>query len=293
MEAPFHDMADLFRQLGLPDDPAAIDQFIRDHRPLPAGMRLCEAPFWTAGQAQFLRDDIRDDADWSAAADALALRLSAPHFDLYAFWRTSATYRVRVALNLKGLHAQEHLVNLDAGEQRSESFLRINPLGAIPALVQPGHPPLTQSLAILEFLDELQPAPPLLPADLHGRARVRSIAGMLAADTHPLVTPRVKKYLVGSAGFDDAAWRAWQQQWFGTGLAAVEQRLAGDAGTGRFCHGDQAGMADICLASVTAVMRVFKIPTSGTPTVDRIVAACEELDAFRRASPLQQVGAPA
>ncbi len=218
--------------------------------------------------------------------------MSHPPFDLYAFWRTSATFRVRVALRMKGIDATEHQVNLDAGEQRSEAFLKINPLAAIPALVTPGHPPLTQSLAILEFLEELQPTPPLLPADLHGRARVRSIAGMLASDTHPLITPRVRRYLTGSAGFDDAAWRAWQTQWFGTGLAAVEQRLASEAATGRFCHGDVPGMADICLASIAAVMRVFKISVPGTPTVDRIVAACEELDAFQRAQPLRQVGAP-
>ena len=218
--------------------------------------------------------------------------MSHPPFDLYAFWRTSATYRVRVALRMKGIDATEHQVNLDAGEQRSDAFLKINPLAAIPALVTPGHPPLTQSLAILEFLEELQPTPPLLPADLHGRARVRSIAGMLASDTHPLITPRVRRYLTGSAGFDDAAWRAWQTQWFGTGLAAVEQRLASEAATGRFCHGDVPGMADICLASIAAVMRVFKISVPGTPTVDRIVAACEELDAFQQAQPLRQVGAP-
>lgn len=292
MESQFHDLADLFRQLGLPADAAAIDDFIAAHRPLAAGMRLCDAPFWTPAQAQFLRDDLRDDADWSAAADALALRLSLPHFDLYAYWRTSATFRVRVALSLKGIAATERQVNLDAGEQRSPSFLAINPLAAIPALVMDGQLPLTQSLAILEFLEELQPQPPLLPSDLHGRARVRSIAGMLAADTHPLVTPRVRRYLQGSGGFDDAAWRAWQLQWFGTGLAAVEQRLAADAATGTFCHGDVPGMADICLASIVAVMRVFKIPTSGTPTVDRIVAACDAIDAFRRADPMLQVGAP-
>jgi maleylacetoacetate isomerase len=218
--------------------------------------------------------------------------MSHPPFDLYAFWRTSATFRVRVALRMKGIDATEHQVNLDAGEQRSEAFLKINPLAAIPALVTPGHLPLTQSLAILEFLDELQPTPPLLPADLHGRARVRSISGMLASDTHPLITPRVRRYLTGTAGFDDAAWRAWQTQWFGTGLAAVEQRLASEAATGRFCHGDLPGMADICLASIAAVMRVFKISVPGTPTVDRIVAACEELDAFQQAQPLRQVGAP-
>jgi maleylacetoacetate isomerase len=292
MESQFHNLTDLFEQLGLPADPASIDAFINAHRPLMAGARLCDAPFWSPAQAQFLRDDLRADADWSAAADALALRLSQPHVDLYAYWRTSATFRVRVALNLKGIAASERQVNLDAGEQRSPEFLKINPLAAIPALVMDGQPPLTQSLAILEFLEELQPKPPLLPSDLHGRARVRSIAGMLAADTHPLVTPRVRGYLTKSGGFDDAAWRAWQIQWFGTGLQAVEQRLANDAATGRFCHGDVPGMADICLASIVAVMRVFKIATSGTPTVDRIVAACDDLEAFRRADPMRQVGAP-
>ena len=218
-----------------------------------------------------------------------------PQFELYAFWRTSATYRVRVALNLKGLTAHEKIINLDAGEQRSAAFLAINPLGAIPALIQAGeppYPPLTQSMAILEFLDELQPLPSLLPSDLHGRARVRSIAGMLVSDTHPLITPRVKKYLTGAGGFDDAAWRAWQMQWFGTGMAAVEQRLASDTQTGEYCHGDSVTMADICLASITAVMRVFKIPNTNTPTIDRIVGNCEQLEAFKLANPMQQAGAP-
>ncbi len=216
-----------------------------------------------------------------------------PAYELYAFWRTSATYRVRVALNLKGLHAHEHIVDLDAGEQRGADFLAINPLAAIPALSMPGQAPLTQSLAILEFLDEQHPQPPLLPADAHGRARVRSIALMLAADTHPLITPRVRRYLATSGGFDDAAWRAWQQQWFGTGLRAVEQRLAGDPATGAFCHGDQVTLADITLASIAAVMKVFKIAVDGVPTVDAIVARCNELDAFARAAPARQVGAPA
>lgn len=216
-----------------------------------------------------------------------------PPFELYAYWRTSATYRVRVALNLKGLTAHEHIINLDAGEQRSEEFLKINPMGAIPALVEPGHAPLTQSLAILEFLDEFQQTPPLLPKDLHGRARVRSIASMLAGDTHPLVTPRIKKYLTTSGGFDDAAWRAWQVQWFGTGLAAVEQRLSQDRETGTFCHGDAPTTADICLASIIAVMRVFKISVDGTPTIDRIIQTCDAHEAFAKAAPARQQGAPA
>ncbi|MEP6874480.1 MAG: maleylacetoacetate isomerase [Burkholderiales bacterium] len=220
----------------------------------------------------------------------------AARFELFSFWRTSATYRVRVAFNLKGVQPQERNVNIDAGEQRNEAYLKINPMGAIPALVDhgPGQSatPLTQSLAILEFLDESYPAPALLPADPHGRARVRSLASMLAADTHPLITPRVRKYLTTAGTFDDAAWRAWQIHWFSTGLQALEQRLAGELQTGTFCHGDTPTIADICLASIVVVMRVFKIEVAGIPTVLRIMAACERLDAFAKADPSRQVGAP-
>ena len=221
---------------------------------------------------------------------------AAARFELFSFWRTSATYRVRVAFNLKGVQPQERNVNIDTGEQRSEAYLKINPMGAIPALVDhgPGQSatPLTQSLAILEFLDETYPAPALLPADAHGRARVRSLAALLAADTHPLITPRVKKYLTTTGRFDDAAWRAWQIHWFSTGLLALEERLAGEPQTGSFCHGDTPTIADICLASIVVVMRVFKIEVAGIPTVLRIMAACEQLDAFAKADPSRQVGAP-
>ena len=217
-------------------------------------------------------------------------------FELFSFWRTSATYRVRVAFNLKGVQPQEHNVNIDAGEQRSEAFLRINPMGAIPALLDrgPGQSatPLTQSLAILEFLDETYPKPALLPAGAHGRARVRSLAAMLAADTHPLITPRVRKYLTTAGKFDDAAWRAWQIHWFSTGLQALEQRLASEPETGVFCHGDSPTLADICLASIIVVMRIFKIEVADIPTVRRIMASCEQLDAFAKADPNRQVGAP-
>ncbi|MCU0931545.1 MAG: maleylacetoacetate isomerase [Serpentinimonas sp.] len=216
-----------------------------------------------------------------------------PEFHLYAFWRSSATFRVRAALNLKGLKAHELFVNLEAGEHLRPDFLAINPLGGIPALVQAGQPPITQSLAILEFLEELQPEPPLLPRDLHGRARVRSLAAMLASDTHPLLTPRIKKYLATQAGMDDAAWRAWQVHWFGTGLAALEQRLAREPQTGRYCHGDTVTMADVVLASILAVMRVFKIPSQNTPTIDRIMASLDALEAFALADPFRQQGAPA
>jgi maleylacetoacetate isomerase len=217
-------------------------------------------------------------------------------FELYSYWRTSATYRVRVAFNLKGIRPQEHNVDLDAGEQRSDAFLKINPLGAIPALIERAggvsRQPLTQSLAILEFLEETYPTPSLLPADTHDRARVRSIAGMLAADTHPLITPRVKKYLTAQPHFDEGAWRAWQTHWFTTGLQAVEQRLAAEPQTGTFCHGDAVTMADVCLASIVVVTRVFKIAVTEIPTINRIMFACEKLDAFDRADPYRQKGAP-
>ena len=217
-------------------------------------------------------------------------------FELYSFWRTSATYRVRVALNLKGVQPSEININLDAGEQGGAAFLKINPMGAIPALIDaaPGQSrtPITQSQAILEFLDETYAAPVLLPADAHGRARVRSLAAMLAADTHPLLTGRIKKYLTTVGKFDDAAWCAWQIHWFTSGLQALEQRLASEAETGTFCHGDMVTQADICLASMIVVMRVFKIEVAAIPTVMRIMAECEKLDAFAHAEPSRQFGAP-
>lgn len=215
-----------------------------------------------------------------------------PQIELYSFWRTSATYRVRVALALKELQVQERFVNVDAGAHRSPEFLKINPLAAIPALLVSGQKPLTQSLAILEFLEEYRPQPPLLPEEMFARCRVRSLAQMLAVDTHPLITPRIKKHLIEAHGFDDTAWRLWQRQWFSTGLNAVEQRLASDSETGRFCHGDVPTIADICLASVIAVMRVFDITVDAIPTINRIMEACEELDAFVKADPMRQVGAP-
>lgn len=218
-------------------------------------------------------------------------------FELFAFWRTSATYRVRVALNLKGLKADERFVNMDAGENMSEAFLKINPMGAIPALIDRHAgkpvPPITQSLAILEFLEDIYPAPALLPADPYGRARVRSLASMMVADTHPLITGRILKYLTANAGFDDEKSLAWRTHWFTTGLNAFEQRLATEAETGIFCHGDEITIADICLASIMVVMPVFKITVPGIPNIDRIFAACEAHEAFAKAAPLRQAGAPA
>jgi len=213
-------------------------------------------------------------------------------FELYAFWRTAATHRVRIALNMKGLVAQERFVDLDKSQQTSPAYLAISPAGVIPALIENGHPPLTQSMAILEFLEEKVPNPPLLPSDLHGRARVRSIAALLATDTNPLLPPRVKKYLTSHVGFDEAAWHAWQVHWLTSNLESLERRLAADPQTGKFCHGDTPTMADICLVSIVFRAQGLQIDLGSMPTINDIVNNCAALDAFARAHPLLQEGAP-
>jgi maleylacetoacetate isomerase len=211
---------------------------------------------------------------------------------LYGFWRSMAAYRVRVALALKGVAAREIAVDLDAGEQFAPDFLAVNPEGAVPALVEPGQPPLTQSMAILEYLEECYPQPPLLPADLYGRARVRSLAALVVSDTHPLIVPRVRTYLTVEAGFDDAAFRAWSAHWVTRGLAGMEARLANDRATGAFCHGDSVTFADICLANLGLAAHTLRFDLGQTPTVARILKRCDALEAFVGAHPNRQLGAP-
>ena len=212
--------------------------------------------------------------------------------ELYGFWRSAATYRVRVALNLKDVPFHELPIDLDAGEQDAAGFRAVNPQGAVPALIEDGQPPLTQSLAILEYLEELHPTPALLPADARGRARVRSLASAIACDSHPLIVPRIRSYLMEQAGFDAAQWRAWQTQWFGAGLRTMEMRLNTEAGTGRFCHGDSPTFADLCLMSCLAGVRVFQLDVGPLPAVERIAASCGALEAFARARGDLQPGAP-
>ena len=212
---------------------------------------------------------------------------------LHGFWRSSATYRVRVALHWKGLAVDEHIVDLDTGMQRGADHLARNPMGGIPVLeLDGGAAPLTQSLAILEFLEEYRPDPPLLPRDPLDRAWVRSLALMLACDTHPLITPRVGSHLRTTGGMAADAWRQWQIHWFHAGLLAFEQQLARSRRSGRFCLGDDPGLADICLASIAAVMQVLHIELPEAPSVRRIVDNCRLLDAFARADPFVQAGAP-
>ena len=212
---------------------------------------------------------------------------------MYGFWRSAASFRVRIALNLKGLGFEEEMIDIDAGVQHTPDYLALNPQAAVPSVVIDGGPPLTQSLAILEYLEEAYPAPALLPGDARGRARVRALSLVWAADHHPLIVPRVRRYLADAMGQDEAARTAWIRHWFREGLVAGEVKLASDDATGRFCHGDQPTFADLCLISQAAGARGFKVDFSDLPTVSRIVENCLALDAIARAHPLRQPGAPA
>ena len=212
---------------------------------------------------------------------------------LYGFWRSLATYRVRVALALKGLKAEEISIDLLKGKQLTDDYLAVNPQGVVPALVldQDGSP-LFQSLAILEYLDETQPQPPLLPKDPRGRARVRGLALIAAADGHPLITPRIRNYLEKEMRQDEAARNRWLAHWTMRALEAIESDLMSDRETGRYCHGDQLTIADICVVSqLIGALAYFNCDTSTVPRAMRIYNQCMEIDAFAKAHPLKQPGA--
>jgi maleylacetoacetate isomerase len=212
---------------------------------------------------------------------------------LFSFWRSLATYRVRIALNLKGVQPDEVIdVNLMKGEQRKPEFRAVNPMMAIPALVDGQGPALFESLAIIEYLDETHPDPPLLPKDARGRARVRGLAQIIACDSHPLLVPRVREYLEHQLKLDEPTRMTWCRHWITEALTAMETHLK-DKATGRYCHGDAVTVADICLVSQAAGAKFFQVDTAPYPTVNRIVDACQSIDAFARAHPLKQPGAPA
>jgi maleylacetoacetate isomerase/maleylpyruvate isomerase len=214
---------------------------------------------------------------------------------LYGFWRSLATYRVKVALALKGLQAEEISIDLLKGKQHEESYRAVNPQAVVPALVlDGGGAPLFQSLAILEYLEETKPQPPLLPKDARGRARVRGLALIAAADGHPLVVPRIRTYLEKELKVEEEKRNQWLAHWTLKALEAIESHLTGEKETGRFCHGDSPTFADICLAGqVVAAKAYFKADTSGVPTAMRIYAECMKLEAFSKANPMNQPGAQA
>lgn len=207
---------------------------------------------------------------------------------LYGYFRSSAAYRVRIALNLKDLAYDQIPVNLVKGEQRGDEQLARNPQGMVPSLGLDDGVVLNQSLAICEYLDEVYPAPALLPADALARARVRSLAQLVACDTHPLNNLRVLKYLVGELGADDNAKLTWYRHWVTEGFTALEAALAGGANTGDFCHGDTPTLADICLIPQVYNAERFECDLSAYPTIQRIAANCRALPAFANAAPEAQ-----
>ncbi len=211
----------------------------------------------------------------------------------YGFWRSLASYRVRVALAVKGLDATEVSIDLLLGEQHSEAYRVVNPQSVVPALVIDDGPPLFQSMAILEYLDEMHPRPPLLPPDARGRARVRGLAQIVVSDGHPLVVPRIRGYMEKELKVDEPARNRWLAHWSLQALEAVEGHLANEEATGRYCHGDTPTIADICLASqVIGAKNYFSCDLSGVPTVMRVFGECMKIDAFDRAQPQNQPAAP-
>lgn len=205
---------------------------------------------------------------------------------LHTYYRSSASYRVRIALKLKGLQAGEAYVHLskNGGEQFGAAYAALNPQHLLPAL-EVDDMVLTQSLAIIEYLDETRPATPLLPPDAAGRARVRALSQAIAADIHPINNLRVLKYLGAELGADQNRKNAWYRHWVGLGLEALERQLAGNPATGLFCHGDSPTMADCCLVPQLYNARRFECDLSGYPTLTAIEARCLALPAFRDAQP--------
>jgi maleylacetoacetate isomerase len=211
----------------------------------------------------------------------------------FSFWRSLASYRVRIALNLKGIEHEVVPVNLLKGEQRADTYREVNPLMVIPSLVEENEPVLFESLAILEYLDETHPKPPLLPKDSRGRARVRGLAQIVACDAHPLIVPRVRNYLEHELKLDEPTRLKWVRHWFIEGYRALETHLSRDKETGRYCHGDAITLADLCLVSHTVGGEFFELNPADYPTCSRIAALCMKEDVFARAHPLKQPGAPA
>jgi len=207
---------------------------------------------------------------------------------LYDYFRSSAAYRVRIALNLKGVAPERASVHLRRGAQRAEDYLTMNPQGLVPALVTDSGDVLTQSLAIIEWLEESYPQPPLLPRDAPGRARVRALSLAIACDIHPLNNLRVLNYLTGTLGATDAQKDGWYRYWCDVGLEALETQLAREASTGPFCHGDTPTMADICLVPQLANARRVDLDLSAYPTLLSIETACTALPAFAAAAPHRQ-----
>ena len=207
---------------------------------------------------------------------------------LYGYWRSSSAYRVRIALNLKRLEYQQEAVHLvrGGGEQHSEQYRRLNPMGLVPALVH-GEQVIVESLAICEYLEELFPHPALLPSDPGGRARVRSLALTIACGVQPMNNLAVLNYIKGRLGVDEDGVQAWYGEWVRRGFSAVETWLK-NGESGDFCHGDQPGLADCFLVPQVYNAERFDCDLGPYPRIRAIAERCRELDAFVAAAPENQ-----
>lgn len=212
---------------------------------------------------------------------------------LYGHWRSLATYRVRVAINLKSIDVDVVPIDLLGKEHLGQHYHAINPQGLLPALDVGSGPALFQSLAIVEYIDEMYPNPPLLPSDPLGKARVRSLAQIIAADSHPLMVPRVRTYLTEELGLDADGVKKWIHRFVMPALETCEEILTANSKTSLFCYGDTPGMADIFLASHVIGAGFFGCDLTAFPRVGQIFEECSKLEAFSKAHPLKQPGAPA
>lgn len=210
---------------------------------------------------------------------------------LYGYWRSLATYRVRVALNLKGVPFKEISVNLASGEQFENSYSSINPQHVVPLLKHDGHE-IMQSLAILEYIDEAWPSPILIPSTPIDKAQVRSLTLTTIADTHPLIVPRVRNFLNKEWGLDEAEQSKWAQHWFLSGNEAIENTLLKFGKYKTYSFGDEITIADIALASHVVGAKLFNVQMNSVPTLNRIYENCMNIPSFSSAHPLKQPGAP-
>lgn len=225
-----------------------------------------------------------------AAQLALNHNCDGSDMKLHGYFRSSAAYRCRIALNLKGLEVEHVPVHLRLGEQRNESFLNLNPQGLVPALEVNGHI-LPQSLSIIEYLDEAFPSPPLLPSDAVARAQVRALAQSIACDIHPLQNLRVLKYLRGTLSQPDDTVQAWCRHWIFEGLAAFEAQLRRLEKVGDYCWGGMPSLADICLVPQAFSAERFGVDIGGLPLIQRVIASAAAHPAFAAAHPARQVDA--
>ena len=207
---------------------------------------------------------------------------------LYTYFRSSASFRVRIALNLKGLAYEPRYVHLPKGQHRDPAYAALNPQALVPVLELDDGRRLAQSLAIIEYLDETHPRPPLIPEDPLSRARVRSLSQLVACEIHPLNNLRTLQHLRKQLGQSEDQVGAWYRHWIADGFARLEAEIAGSKETGRFCHGDAPTMADCCLVPQVFNARRYEFDGSRYPAIMRVFEACMKLEAFDRAQPAKQ-----